>query len=95
MTIARCCSQTAPCLAIWKVLPASSFMNNKKNVSDVDRYAVVLQKLLSGMISEAASGGSGSLNFTRRISVAPDFSTKYVLAQCTPPIYQSKTALFV
>ncbi|KAG6641556.1 hypothetical protein CIPAW_09G082000 [Carya illinoinensis] len=58
------------------------FMWNKKDVSDVDGYRVVLTNLLSGMISDAASGVS--LKFATRTSVAPDFSKIYVLAQCTP-----------
>ncbi|XP_041023470.1 cysteine-rich repeat secretory protein 38-like [Juglans microcarpa x Juglans regia] len=62
----------------------NSFMWNPRNVSDVKGYGVVLKNLLSGMISDAASGVS--LKFATRTSVAPDKSKLYVLAQCTPDL---------
>ncbi|TXG47120.1 hypothetical protein EZV62_026414 [Acer yangbiense] len=65
------------------------YLCNPNNVSSLDQFNQVLENLLDGLRSNAASGGSLG-KFAVGYASAPAFKTLYALVQCTPDLFEQE-----
>ncbi|KAK4857539.1 hypothetical protein QYF36_002222 [Acer negundo] len=65
------------------------YLCNPNNVSSLVQFNQVLENLLDGLRSKAASGGSLG-KFAVGKASAPDFKTLYALVQCTPDLSEQE-----
>ncbi|KAK2644341.1 hypothetical protein Ddye_019536 [Dipteronia dyeriana] len=65
------------------------YLCNPNNVSSLDQFNQVLETLLDGLKSKAASGDSLG-KFAVGYASAPDFKTIYALVQCTPDLSEQE-----